>query len=223
MKIHRFITPFERNGTTITLDNEAIVHQIHRVLKLRTGEHISVSDTKHVITLVLTDLNKKTIAGTLISEQPATRHAKRSVTLAVAIPKKDDLLELIVQKSVELGVTAIVPITTARTIKNTIREERLTKIIAEAVEQSGQDIPPVLYPVTPIDQIVQTVPHPIICDPRASTPLVAQLQDEITLIIGPEGGLTEEEIATLPTATLGTTTLRIETAAIVASYIGTQL
>ncbi len=152
------------------------------------------------------------------------------VTLYQGLPKGDKL-EWIIQKAVELGVTRIVPVVTARSIaKPSPREEQKTarrqKIADEAAGQSGRGILPVVEPpISFADAAGRMARERTVvfyeCGGEPLSTLLADPPKALSIFIGPEGGIAPEELEKLvengaAVATLGPRILRCETAPIAA-------
>jgi 16S rRNA (uracil1498-N3)-methyltransferase len=154
-----------------------------------------------------------------------------TVTLAIGI-SKGERMELALQKAVELGVTAIQPLFTQRSVVR-LDGERLVKrrqhwqgIVIGACEQSGRRRLPVLAPALGLDAWLAAAPTDglgVLLDHRAERPLVAlpAPAGPVTLLIGPEGGLApaEREAARARGFTgvrLGPRVMRTETAPLAA-------
>lgn len=163
------------------------------------------------------------------------RHQNKSeptveITLYQGLPKGDKL-EWIIQKAVELGVTRIVPVVTARSIaKSSSREDQKTarrqKIADEAAGQSGRGILPAVEPPISFGEAIARIhkERTVVFYECGGAPLSTLLTDKpekLSLFIGPEGGIAPEEIEKLTaagakTATLGPRILRCETAPLAA-------
>ena len=138
-------------------------------------------------------------------------------------------MDITIQKAVELGATKIVPIICQRTVVN-LKAERMEKklnhwqkIIISACEQCGRNfIPELLTPVKFKDFINKDIPGlKLTLDPTSENNLNSQKPEtnEILLLIGPEGGLTQEELLLANESNfigikLGPRILRTETAAL---------
>lgn len=153
-------------------------------------------------------------------------------TLYQAFPKADKM-DTVVQKAVELGVSRIVPVTTARCISRPDAKaarkkgERWQKIAEEAAKQSGRGvIPQVAAPMDLQGAVLEAAPEGITLffyeGGGESIASLVQPQDRsVSIFIGPEGGFTEEEVAFAKengarVVTLGPRILRTETAPIAA-------
>ena len=225
MKIHRFIGDFTKNGTTVTITDKELVHQMNRVLKLSVGEHIVLGDGKGFeMEGVIETSAKSLIVIEVTGERENKNEPAKHVTLYLALLKRDNF-ELSVQKAVEVGVSKIVPMITDRTVKGSLNVERIETIIREAAEQSGRGIIPELSPVTEFKKAIAD------CDTKnailfdlSGTDSANDISHTTDIFIGPEGGFTPTEVASakdlgIHIGSLGSLTLRGETAAIVASYL----
>lgn len=226
MKVHRFVSQYETTDTTISVTDTETIFQIAAVLKLCPGEHIVLSDGNgYDKEITLTEVTKKSVTGTLYRET----HTEKKPTLHayVALLKRDNF-ELAIQKMVELSITDITPLVTARTIKKGYNVDRLQKIIKEAIEQSGQSYLPVLHNETVFEKALDMAKgNTDICiffNETIDEERTIDLKNKtVSFFIGPEGGFTPEEIALcrekdICAISLGDTTLRGETAAIVGTF-----
>jgi 16S rRNA (uracil1498-N3)-methyltransferase len=157
----------------------------------------------------------------------------RAVTLGVAAGDRDRF-SWMVEKSVELGVTRIVPLESERTAGVATRLKdahipRLRRSVLEAIKQCGAAWAPAVENLVPLPALMSEplngtgwLAH------RRGAPGSASLDESpITVIVGPEGGLTEAELELVESAgysliSLGTYTLRFETAAIAAAAVVAQ-
>lgn len=220
-KIHRFFVPLIRSGNTVSITDTHTLHHMVRVLCLEVGEYIEVVEEGIVVTIAITELHSKQLKGTIIKEHAGVQ-PKRTVTLALAIIKKD-MFELVVSKASELGVSRIIPLITARTIKKELRLERLRDIAREAIEQSEQTHLPIIEKPQTLKEVLEIRAAEVwIGVPHATTSLYPNNND-VLIIIGPEGGFTDEEVAYAHKANarefgLTSSILKAETAAIIATY-----
>jgi len=219
MKIHRFIGD---------LNDPEISSQIQKVLKLKTGEQVILSDGKGNDALVgLTSLGEM-IKYKEIQKLPPII-PPRKVHLYLAILKKENF-ELAVQKAVEAGVSSITPVITSRTIKTGLNEKRLEKIIKEASEQSGRSTLPILSPTldfSPALAFASASEEKVLFHLTKESYVPEVSTKSVSLFIGPEGGFTPEEVkeakeAGFKISSLGELTLRGETATIIATYRAVQ-
>ena len=149
-------------------------------------------------------------------------------------PLKRGPTDLLATKAVELGATALVPVTTAHTTAARVRPERMKLLAIEAAEQCGRCDVPEIRETAPLADLLERWPSGrrlVFCDESGhGRPIVDVLSEARdgpaggpwAVLIGPEGGFTEEERARLRSRTfvhavdLGPRLLRAETAAIAA-------
>jgi 16S rRNA (uracil1498-N3)-methyltransferase len=164
----------------------------------------------------------------ILQKKKVADHFSREVWLCVGIIKKD--FELIVEKATELGVSHIVPLLCKRSEKKDVNLERLRKIAAEASEQSGRGEVPMVHDVISLENILKSSILPeekIFLHPEGKYIgdfLSAKNSKHIAVFLGPEGGFTPAEIEEfsvyrIPEVSLGSQTLRTETAAIAVSSL----
>lgn len=230
MKIHRFIEKFEGQGSYKIVSVERY-NQIVNVLRLTVGAQIIVVDGKGSEGKAeITKIGNSTIE-IHIRDVVQKIDYLREVYLFCNILKNDNF-ELVVQKATELGVVSIIPITTERTVKLNLNRTRLEKIIEEAVEQSGRVTIPTLEDsanfinaieyAKKFDEIIMFEQH------IQNDTMNIKSNAKIAVFVGPEGGWTNEEIYYgkkngAHFISLGPTTLRAETAAIIGTYAALNL
>lgn len=216
-------------GSAFALD-EAVVRHL-QVLRIAAGETITLFDgTGGESAATLVAIGKRTATATLTTFNPVEREAPISITLVQALATADKM-DLIVQKAVELGVAGIVPIATARaTLKlDSARAEKRVQhwqaIAVAACEQCGRNRIPVVGHLRTLNQWLEMLDstvagNVVLLHPQAEKPLLGNVdaRKPITLLIGPEGGFADEEIARavarkVVPVQFGPRTLRTETAA----------
>lgn len=224
MKRHRFFCEYQINGEDISVSDSAVVHQATRVLRLTNGEEISLcSGDGREVRMLIEFFDRSILKGRIKETVTLPPDAIRELTLCMAITKKDTF-EMIVQKATELGVTRIIPVLTARTIKKDVRLDRLYDIAREAAELSGRGTLPVIdEPTSLADALLETATSERWFGTTINySHREAALTDEpVALFIGPEGGFTDEEVALFDSQhvrpfSLTHLILRSETAAIAA-------
>lgn len=232
MRLHRFIGNFDCTDDRIEIVDANIVNQVLRVLRLSEGDRLLLSDGGGSECLgEIVHLRKDRLIVAIVERSENTHEPAVACILYCAILKRENF-ELVVQKATEIGVREIVPLITRRTVKLDIKEDRLRKIIAEAAEQSGRGRVPVLRaPMRFADALLDAKRNGInLFFDLSDAPIDAVDLRGIAnrgLFIGPEGGWTGEEANAARAAgcaivSFGPLTLRAETAAIVAVYIGTR-
>ncbi len=232
MRLHRFIGDFDCSLDAIEITDADVVNQIGFVLRLGVGDRLILGNGEGNECIVeISDRQKNAISVNVVERSNNANDPTVAAILYCAILKRENF-ELVVQKATEIGVAEIVPLITTRTIKLDIKEERLRKIIAEAAEQSGRGRLPLLHRPMRLDEAFE---HARGNDVNFFFALGDASEDDVIstagkrrgLFIGPEGGWTNEEEEAARAAghmlvSLGALTLRGETAAIVASYLGTR-
>lgn len=225
MRLHRFIGEYNLNKDIIEIKDLDFIKQIKSVLRLEIGDFLILCDGNGIEAKVeIIEINKGEIITQVIERAEKEQNIKK-VSLYLSILKKENF-ELAVEKTVEIGVSEIIPIITERTVKLNLNEDRLKKIIREASEQSGRTILPVLSPILKFEDAIQDGKkneEKIFFDFTEKENIKNTDAKTISIFIGPEGGFTKEEQDLAKQndykiESLGALTLRAETAAIVATY-----
>ncbi len=142
-------------------------------------------------------------------------------------PIRQSRLDWLVEKAVELGVARLVPVVTRFTVVKLSRPDRLAAIAVEAAEQCGRLTVPPIDPSVPFERWLEGLAGPVpllFADERGGRPFAEArgAGDAGGMLIGPEGGFSEEEQAALRAhpavlpVSLGPRILRAETAALAA-------
>ncbi len=230
--MRRFYAPPDRFADGRVILGEKETRHLRDVLRLRTGDTISVFDGVGNEYLCRVDEIAKTNVRAEISERtsPPSPESPFRLTLAPAF-LKGDKFDLVIQKAVELGVACLIPLHTARCdVKMSGPEKRLDRwrrICLEATKQSGRaTLMEILNPISFADVLSHSdAGKAVVFSERngGSLSLLAA-GDKMTAIVGPEGGWDEAELAAavfagVPVITLGGRILRAETAAIAVSAI----
>ena len=227
----RIFQPYTINqNSLITLDDNAFNHLI-RVLRMKTGESITLFDGSNQITpAVIHEINKKTVIVKTANSVLDNRESPLNIHLGQVI-SRGDKMEFTIQKSVELGVNTITPLLSERCgVK--LDQERLEKkvqqwqkIVISACEQCGRNIIPSINPVMKLETWCANLTDSLKLNlhPKAEQGINQLPNDNknISLLIGPEGGLSNEEISMthqyqFTDILLGPRVLRTETAALTA-------
>lgn len=205
-------------------------HHLARVLRLRPGDLARTVDGRgQELTVRLTRVGPSSAEGAIVSRAVRRSESPLDLTLVQGLPKGGKM-EIIVRMATELGVCRVVPVTTDRVVvraepsRFTERLRRWQRIAKEAAKQSGRAVIPEVLPLRTLDTWLHE-PRPVgllLCLWESEgTGLAALLPAappaRATLIVGPEGGLTEHEVQNLRAAGalvagLGPRILRTETA-----------
>ncbi len=216
-------------GKRVRLDENEIHHL--RVRRARNGERVEVLDGAGLLA-----------TGSLVQEGrewmvevEAVDRTQRPPETTLAVAGGDrERFSWMVEKSVELGVTRIVPLETARTagVSTRLKEvhlERLRRSALEAIKQSGVTWVPSIESPLGLEQLLREQrPAAAWLASSEGEPAPASLgQGAVTVLVGPEGGLNPDEIAAATAAgfqpiALGLHTLRFETAALAAAAVIAQ-
>lgn len=224
--MQHFFIDQDLSGKHIVITDQELLHQMRHVLRFEKDDECIFLDNKGGKAKgIIENIDKKGIIAKLI-EYENSEIPKQKVSLYIAISKKPATFELILQKATELGVTDIIPVITERCQVHEIRnEQRIFAIIREAAEQCERLILPKLSPVLKWEKFIGTKPEGKILtgDARMYDSKLSEIQidknEDVNLVIGPEGGLTERELNDIHKIggkifILGNTVLRMETAAI---------
>ena len=232
--MHRFYADEQGvTGDSARLCEEDARHAV-RVLRMREGEGCELFAQGKRFSGVIAAICDGAVEVRITGEMPSTE-ARLRITLYQGLPKADKM-ELIVQKSVELGACAVVPVAMSRCVvqldakDGRKKQERWQKIAREACKQSGRcEMLQVAQPIS-FKQLLEKLPrHQAAIVPWEDArgySLTRFRQDhpeitDVAIVIGPEGGMSGEEIARMKEAacrsvTLGPRILRTETAGLCA-------
>lgn len=212
---HVFVSSLEA-----PVPDDADAHHLFRVVRLRDGEVVTVSDGAGKWRAC------RAVSGALVPDSEVhTEAMSEPAVLYTAVPK-GDRVEWLVQKATEVGVTGITFVECERSVvrwdasKAERHLERLRRIVREAACQSRRVVLPVVNGVVPIAE-VRSRPGVVVADP-AGVPLSTLRTRTGTVhgvLVGPEGGLSDAEMTGLPAVSFGASVLRVETAAVIASFL----
>lgn len=225
--MHRFFTEAVSNGEALVTGED--VRHITRVLRLKKGDAATLCDGMDTdYDGIITGLSDGVVRFAVSEGRPSETEPVCRVTLFQCLPKVGKL-ELIVQKCTELGVHAVVPVVSARCVAQPtgnfeIKRVRYQRVAEEAAKQSRRGMIPAVGTAVPIEAL----------NPAAFDLFIIAYEEERALtlrtmlrrkwavkqagvLIGPEGGLTPEEVALLTArggvpVSLGARILRTETA-----------
>ena len=229
MRLHRFIGNFDFNGKELIVRDEEFINQWRNVLRLKTGDTLILCNGKgQEAEAVIEEMNKGEIILSLQDINTPDREPQKSASLFCAVLKRENF-ELVVQKATEIGITRIVPLLTERTVKTGFNRDRLEKIVREACEQSGRTTLPELAEPMLFAKAIESInpTESVLFDLSGSEISSFEALQLSSFFVGPEGGFSEKEVSLAQNtgckiASLGSLTLRGETAAIVASYLAVQ-
>jgi 16S rRNA (uracil1498-N3)-methyltransferase len=226
-RIRLFVEAELAPGATVMLD-PLRAHYVANVMRARAGDALTLFNGRDgafradVVSVARNAVQLGVAARTASQPRPA------SLELVVAALKRD-AMDLVAQKATELGVGAIRPVFTARTVAARVGTERLRAIATEAAEQCGRCDIPDIHPAQPLATLLDSWPanrRLLVADESGASPPIGDALDHHagpwSVLIGPEGGLTGAELdglrvrAFVTAAGLGPRILRADTAAIAA-------
>jgi 16S rRNA (uracil1498-N3)-methyltransferase len=202
-------------------------HHSIRVVRLRAGEEVELFDREGHAARGVVEAIERERAVIVAGDPLPSRESPLVMRLAMSVIQLEKF-ELVLQKATELGVASIVPMETERVEVRRERYqgklERWNKILFEATKQSGRARIPAIEEPASFDDVLARGGTKILFDADAepsAEPEAAETAGEITLLIGPEGGWSDDELRRARHrgcrfARLGPRRLRAETAAIVA-------
>lgn len=218
-------------GQRITLPEDSSLHLL-RVLRLEPGDAVTLFNGDGFdYTARLVTAAKRGAEAEITGREPVPRESPLRLTLVQGVARGEKM-DLVLQKATELGVDAFTPVVTERT-EVKLDAERAEKrmahwrgVVAAACEQSGRAVLPRLSQPTALSAYAgaETADIKLVLDPNGDVGLAGlspQAGQSIALVVGPEGGLSERDLATLRAAgfrglRLGPRILRTETAGLAA-------
>jgi 16S rRNA (uracil1498-N3)-methyltransferase len=235
----RFYAPdVQASGDVAALPDDEAQH-LTRVLRLKAGDAVRLFNGRGgEFDAVIASVGRKGVKVRAGEARVAAREARVSLTLAQAV-LKGDRMDDVVRDAVMIGVAAIQPIVATRTevtraaLERGKRKERWRRVAVSSAKQCGRAVVPAILETLSFEMLAQTIaagrlpgPALMLVEPGASARRLA-LGDidpapprEATLVIGPEGGWTAEEVTAASglcrLLTLGGRTIRADAMATVA-------
>ena len=230
-----FVNPEDVSEDTIVIKGTDVNH-IKNVLRLPIGKEILINDRQgHDYQCIIKEIDAEIVTAKIVEAIDNTTEPAVSTVLFQSLVKGEKM-EFVIQKSVEIGVTKIVPLMTKRCVVKLESESKMNnkiarwqKIAESAAKQSKRGIvPEITMPMT-FKEALEYNKETLDCgcipyENESSYHIKAYLQSldvqSIGVFIGPEGGFTEEEVALateygVQSITLGKRILRSETAGLV--------
>jgi 16S rRNA (uracil1498-N3)-methyltransferase len=226
--MHRFIVRQAMlTQDAVTIDG-AHARQIAVVLRMKPGDEITLVAGGSEALAVLETVESDHVVARIHERGGASTESRVALTLALPL-LKGDRSEEILEAVTQLGVARILPFVSTRSVVKALGEakhNRWERIARESAETARRGQAPAVGTLRTWDELFAVLPRPIVVAWEGEHEL--RLRDaiprdvaEMSLVIGPEGGLTDEEIAFARengaiVVTLGSRNLRAETAAIAA-------
>jgi 16S rRNA (uracil1498-N3)-methyltransferase len=230
--MHRFFVDEDVGDHVVLRGDQA--HQIANVLRLAPGDQIAAVRNGVESLIVLERVGPSEVRGRCVSRRSVD--AEPGVRLTLALPiLRGDRTEEVIEAVTQLGVARIVPLVAARSVVRSLadaKRQRWTRVAREAAETARRGRIPTIEEPRNWDELFDTLDPPVLV--AWESEVLVKLRDaiaqarQLSLVIGPEGGLTLDEIALAHergamTVSLGRRNLRSETAAIAAVALAIAL
>jgi len=219
----RFFTSEPITGDTAMLSGTDAHHLAH-VMRAEVGETVTLFDgTGCEYVARIQSIGKRAVELVVIERREVDRESAVKLTLAVALPK-GERQRVLVEKAVELGVRALVPLETERGVAQPTSSvlDRLRRAVIEASKQCGRNVLMAIKSVEDWGNYCRRTDLPAkrwLAHPGGAP--AHKQRGDLVVAIGPEGGFTDDEVAFAVSAgfvpvSLGGRVLRCETAALAA-------
>jgi 16S rRNA (uracil1498-N3)-methyltransferase len=229
MRISRlFVAQDLAENTVITLAPEA-AHYLRNVLRLKVGFQLTIFNGQGgEYAATAKEISRKVVSLEIIEYRPVNLESPLAIELGLSV-SRGERMDVAIQKATELGVAVITPVITQHCVVKLTDERRLQRhqhwqnIIYRACEQCGRNVPPLLNITEDFaDWLGSDLPSSkIIFEPGKAETLTtyAKPNNAVAVLIGPEGGFSEEEVVEAEQAGFtalgfGPRVVRNETAAI---------
>lgn len=233
--MHKFFVKKELISDNIAVIEGDDVKHIYKVLRLNTGDKVSINDgegTEYLGKII--EINKKQVLAELLEKLPINNESPINIYLYQGIPKSSKM-DLIVQKAVELGAKKITPLITERVVvKSELGEfkklDRWNRIAVEACKQCKRSLVPKISTPIHFKELVSKIKDmDLVVVPYENeegfgiknlVSIIDKNIKNVAVVIGSEGGFEQSEIDILKdkgayVVTLGPRILRTETAGFV--------
>lgn len=212
-----------------TLSEDESKHII-RVLRKKTGEKVHFTDGKgYLYNCNIIDDHPKRCSIEITNKQPGEDNRDYEIHIAIAPTKNIDRTEFFLEKSTEIGIDIITPVTTFHSERRDVKHDRLNKVLVSAMKQSLKSHLPKLNTLTDFNTFVlqefdgdKFIAY-IDKDVTLELSKAYNSGNNVLLLIGPEGDFSNEEVKLAKEkgfvpVSLGKSRLRTETAGIVACH-----
>jgi 16S rRNA (uracil1498-N3)-methyltransferase len=216
--------PENISGNIIIIDGDEFNHLIKVMRKKVDDIILAVDGLGAIYECKISEINRSNLAAEIVSKTKSHNEPNLDITLALGLLKNPSKYDFVVEKATELGVKRIIPFISKFTIAQKPKIERWQNLAISAMKQSQRAYLPL---------ISECVYFKNILDFKADIKLIAEIDSdeiklnssennikEVIILIGPEGGFSDEEITSAVNAgfqkfKLSEMRLRAETAAVV--------
>jgi 16S rRNA (uracil1498-N3)-methyltransferase len=226
--VHDVTPPDAQGAHALVALSETESHHLSRVMRLKPGDAIVIFDGRGRSWDAEIAAAGKHAAARIVRSRPLATPAPARIALAVGL-LKGDAMDNVVRDATALGVAEIIPMSTSHTVvpkraRGDDAVARWERVAVASAKQCGQLFLPEIAPVTGFEQVLRRdISTKLLCvEPSLGGAAVSGIaSDSILILIGPEGGWSDEEVAAARAAachtiTLGPLTLRAELAPVVA-------
>ncbi len=194
-----FSDNIQLGNSTLVISGQEHFH-LSRVLREKIGDNIFVMDGNGLMfSCKIIEINKEETNCKILEIFKNYGELKTDISIAVGMIKQKRW-EWLIEKSTELGVKKIYPLNTRYSENKNIKQKRDEKIILSATKQCGRSVIPKMFPLTNFDEFItqnKSAKRFIFSQNESYSRLdkfVKEANNKIILLVGPEGGFTDEEI-----------------------------
>ena len=215
-----FFSNFKSNDKYLIIDEIDSKH-ITRSFRKNIGDSVKITNgIGHLCNAEIVEIGKK--IKVKIKSIEKFESSIYSIHIAISPLKNTSRFEWFVEKATELGINQITPLICKYSEKKKVNMDRLDRILISSLKQSNQFFKPIINSIKTFeDFIINNEDEKLMANLKTSNKINGQLftQKNICLMIGPEGGFSNQEIElakkhNIGQVTLGKSRLRSETAAI---------
>ena len=222
---HFLIKSSDIQDGKLQIYDEAILKHLF-VMRKKVGETIKFIDENRLVSVVqIVDINKKNLIGTVLHSHYSKRYLSKKIKLIQCV-LKDAQFEAI-SNAVQIGVDAIQPVLSDFTSvkKSALNIEKMQKVAYETFKQCERADLATILPLSTLDKALLNSKNIIVLGERLCNSDISEcankykFEDEITIVVGPEGGFSDREFELfnqmkLPIVSIGNTILKAENAII---------
>ena len=216
----------DENNRKILINDKSDCNHIQNVYRLNAGNELRIIDGEYEYLTEIIQISKKEVFVKILKKKEDSYSLNVNIDVAMGI-LKNDKMNLAIQKLTEIGVNRIIPLKTERVVvKINEKKEKWDVVVRETLKQCRGIKFTEITPVKKLAEIDYSKYDKIIFayensdESKSLSEIIEKGDKDILYIIGPEGGITQEEVDFLKNSkameiSLGKRILRAETAAIV--------